>query len=54
VILIEVKHMFYELINERVINKNKSNFGKVVCLLNLNNVKLVESYPIIHLGEKNE
>ncbi len=46
--------MFYDLINERVINKNTSIFNKVVDLLKINNKKLVESYSIIDIGGKNE
>ncbi len=47
--------MFYDLMNERVINKNKSIFNKVVvCLLKINNLKIIESYSVIDMGDKNE
>jgi hypothetical protein len=47
--------MVFELINERVINKKKSIFNKVVvCLLKINNLKIIESYSIMDMGDKNE
>jgi hypothetical protein len=47
--------MFYDLMNERVINKIKSIFNKVVvCLLKINNLKIIESYSIMDMGDKNE
>jgi len=47
--------MVFKLINERVINKKKSIFNKVVvCLLKINNLKIIKSYSVIYMGEKNE
>jgi hypothetical protein len=45
--------VFYKLINERVIKKKKSIFNKVViCLLKINNLKIVEPYSVVDMGEK--
>ncbi len=46
--------MYQKLINERVINKNKAKFGRVVCLFIFNNVKIFKTLPIINEGVKNE
>ena len=46
--------MFYNLINERVINKNKSIFDKVRCVFKIKSVKLIESCSNFNIGEKNE
>lgn len=44
----------FKLNIERVINKNKSKFSRVVCLFILNNVKIFKTLPMINEGVKNE
>ena len=46
--------MFQKINIERVINKNNTKLGRVVCLLILNNVKIFKTLPVINEGGKNE